>query len=151
MAGQVAHQPFYARVEVPPGDIITFKFLINTLRVEHIAGAIFRTFACAHNAGDFNSRLILRRQRQLNGVQLAFRKPFTPLRVLRNSTRRAVAIHQHRNQFLTGALASSLSLFAACKNGLYPACLIISPSMFSSSLLSLLPASSMATASATGR
>lgn len=43
MAGQVAHQPLNARIEVPPGGVITFKFLINTLRVEHIASAIFRT------------------------------------------------------------------------------------------------------------
>ena len=105
MAGQVAHQPLNARIEVPPGGVITFKFLINTLRVEHIASAIFRTFACAHNAGDFNSRLILRRQRQLNGVQLAFREAFhTVTGVTEQHAAGAVAIHQHRNQLLTGAL-----------------------------------------------
>lgn len=42
MAGQVTHQPLDARVEVPPGTGITFKFLIDLLRIEHVARALPR-------------------------------------------------------------------------------------------------------------
>ena len=100
--GQVAHQPLYARIEVPPGAGIAFKFLVDLFRVEHVAGALFLRFARAHDAGNFNCRLILRRQRQLNGMQFAFREPFhTVTGVTEQDATGAVAIHQHVDQLFT--------------------------------------------------
>ena len=105
VAGQVAHQPFHARVKVPPGAGIAFEFLINLFRVEHVARPVFCTFTRAHNAGDFNRRLVLGRQRQLDGMQLAFREAFyTVTGVTEQHTAGAMAVHQHRNQLLTRAL-----------------------------------------------
>ena len=105
MAGQIAHQPFHARVKVPPGAGIAFEFLINLFRVEHIARPVFRAFTRTHNAGDFNRRLVLGRQRQLDGVQLAFWEAFhTITGVTEQHAAGAMAVHQHRNQLLTRAL-----------------------------------------------
>ena len=105
VAGQVAHQPFHARVKVPPGAGVAFEFLINLFRVEHVARPVFCTFTRAHNAGDFNRRLVLGRQWQLDGMQLAFREAFhTVTGVTEQHTAGAMAVHQHRNQLLTCAL-----------------------------------------------
>ena len=109
MAGQVAHQPLDARVEVPPGAGIAFKFLIDLLRIEHVARALFRGFAGAHDARDLDGRLVLGRQRQTNGVQLAFREAFHAVTgVPEQHAAGAVAVHQHRDQLL----ARGLSVFA---------------------------------------
>ena len=96
VAGEIAHQPLDARVEVPPCTGIAFKFLINLFRVEHIARALFCGFTRTHNAGDFNRRLILGGQRQTNGVQLAFREAFNAVTgITEQHAAGAVAIHQH--------------------------------------------------------
>ncbi len=102
-------------------------------------------FYVRHNAGDFNSGLILRRQWQLNICSSRFGKPFTPLRVLRNSTgwyrgdpSASKPVPDGRSGHFAVAvccLQQRLDILLAD----HP------PSMFSSSLLSLLPASSMAT------
>ncbi len=105
VAGQVAHQPFHARVKVPPGAGVAFEFLINLLRVEHVARAVFRALTRAHNTGDFNGRLVLGWQRQFDGMQLAFREAFhTVTGISEQHAAGAVAVHQHRNQLLTRAL-----------------------------------------------
>ena len=115
MAGQVTHQPLDARVEVPPGTGITFKFLIDLLRIEHVARALFRGFARAHNAGHFDGRLVLGRQRQTNGVQLAFRETFDAVTgITEQHAAGAVAVHQHRDQLL----ARGLGIFAIAVGGL---------------------------------
>ena len=101
VAGEVAHQPLDARVKVPPGAAVAFKLLIDLLRVEHIAGALFLTFARPHDAGDFNRRLVLGRQRQFHRVQFAFREAFDPITgVTEQYAAGAVAIHQHGDQLL---------------------------------------------------
>ena len=100
--GQITHQPLHARIEVPPGAGVAFKFLINLLRVEHVARAIFRRFTGAHNAGDFNRRLVLGRQRQFDGVQLAFREAFHAVTgVTEQHAAGAVTVHQHVDQLFT--------------------------------------------------
>ena len=100
--GQVAHQPLHARIEVPPGAGIAFKFLVDLFRIKHVAGALFLGFARTHNAGDFNRRLILRRQRQLNRMQLAFREAFDAVTgVTEQHAAGAVAVHQHVDQLFT--------------------------------------------------
>ena len=105
MAGQVAHQPLNAWVEVPPGAGIPFKFLINLFRIEHVTRSVFGVFAGTHDAGHFNGSLILRRQRQLNGVQFAFREAFYAVTgVTEQHAAGAVAVHQHGNQLLTCVL-----------------------------------------------
>ena len=115
VAGQVAHQPLDARVEVPPGAGIAFKFLIDLLRIEHVARALFRGFAGAHDAGHFDGRLVLGRQRQANGVQLAFRETFDAVTgVTEQHAAGAVAVHQHRDQLL----ARGLGVFAIAVGGL---------------------------------
>ncbi|MNS47954.1 hypothetical protein D3C72_805060 [compost metagenome] len=102
VSGQIAHQPFDTRIEVPPGAGIAFKFLINLFRIEHIARALFSTFARPHDAGDFNRGLVLCRQRQLDGVQLAFREAFHAVTgVTEQHAAGAVAVHQHGDQLLT--------------------------------------------------
>ena len=96
VGGQITHQPFNARVEVPPGAGIAFKLLINLFRIEHVPGALFRCFACAHDAGDLDRRLILGGQRQTNGMQLAFREAFHPVTgVTEQHAAGAVPVHQH--------------------------------------------------------
>ena len=115
VAGQVTHQPFDARIEVPPGAGIAFKLLIDLLRIKHIARALFRGFARAHNTGDLDSRLVLGRQRQANSVQLAFRETFHAVTgVTEQHAAGAVAVHQHRNQLL----ARGLSIFTIAVSGL---------------------------------
>ncbi|MND14629.1 hypothetical protein D3C80_48190 [compost metagenome] len=107
VAGQVAHQPLDARVEVPPGSAIAFKLLIDLLRIEHIASALFGGFTRAHNAGDLDGRLVLHRQRQANGVQLAFREAFDAVTgVTEQNAAGAVAVHEHGDQLLTRGLGS---------------------------------------------
>ena len=96
VAGQVAHQPFHARIKVPPGAGVTFEFLINLFRVEHVASPVFRTLTRAHNAGDFNRGLILGWQRQLDGMQFAFREAFhTVTGITEQHAAGAMAVHQH--------------------------------------------------------
>ena len=115
VCGQVAHQPLNARIEVPPGTGIAFKFLINLLRIQHVASAFFGTFTSTHNAGDFNRRLILCRQRQLDGVQFAFREAFHPVTgVTEQNAAGAVAVHQHGDQLL----ARGFCAFAIAVGGL---------------------------------
>ena len=115
VAGEMAHQPFNARIEVPPGAGIAFKFLINLLRIEHVAGALFGGFAGAHNTGNLNGRLVLGRQRQTNRMQLAFRETFDAVTgVAEQHAAGAVAVHQHRHQLLT----SGLSIIAIAVGGL---------------------------------
>ncbi|CGZ39906.1 Uncharacterised protein [Salmonella enterica subsp. enterica serovar Typhi] len=105
MAGQIAHQPLNAWVEVPPGAGIAFELLINLFRIEHIAGAIFRAFTRAHNAGDLNGGLILGRQRQFYRMQFTFREPLDAVTgVAEQNAAGTVAIHQHRHQLITGGL-----------------------------------------------
>ena len=96
VAGEMAHQPFNARVKVPPGTGIAFKFLINLLRIEHVAGALFGRFAGTHNAGNLDGRLVLGRQRQTNRMQLAFRKAFDAVTgIAEQHAAGTVAVHQH--------------------------------------------------------
>ena len=105
VAGEMAHQPLNARVEVPPGAGIAFKLLINLLRIEHIAGALFGGFTGAHNPGNLDSRLVLGRQRQANRVQLAFREAFHAVtRVAEQYATGAVTVHQHGDQLLARGL-----------------------------------------------
>ncbi len=112
MAGQVAHQPFNTRVKVPPGAGVAFKFLVNLFRIKHVAGAFFGRFTRAHDAGDFNRRLVLGRERELNGMQFALRKTFHAVTgVTEQHAAGAVTVQQHRNQFLTrrfGAVAGTV-------------------------------------------
>ncbi len=86
----------------------------------------------AHDAGDFDRGLILGRQRQLDLVQVAVRKPFTPLRVLRNSTRlvpwRSISMATSSRRACS---ALSPSLLAALSSGSMSCSSISSPSRFS--------------------
>jgi hypothetical protein len=101
---------------------------------------------------DFDGRLVLGRQRQTNGVQLAFRETFDAVTgVTEQHAAGAVAVHQHRDQLL----ARGLGVFAIAVGGLQQRLDILLADqiarVLSSLSLSLLPASSRATASATGR
>ena len=99
VAGQVAKQPLDARIKVPPGAAVAFELLINLLGIEQVARALFRAFTRAHNAGDLNGGLILRRQRQADLMQFAFREALHAVtRVAEQHAAGAVAIHQHGDQ-----------------------------------------------------
>ena len=90
--------------------------------------------------------------RQTNGVQLAFRETFDAVTgITEQHAAGAVAVHQHRYQLL----ARGLGIFAIAVGGLQQRLDILLADqiarVLSSLSLSLLPASSSATASATGR
>ena len=113
VACQVTHQPFNTRVEVPPRAAITFKFLINLLRIEHVACTFFHGFTCGHDAGHFNRGLILQRQWQTNGMQFAFRETFHAITgVTEQHTAGTMAVHQHGDQLL--ACRSATFTVAVC-------------------------------------
>ena len=103
---QEAEQPFNTRVEVPPGGVFAFKFLINLLRIEHLTGFDFRGFFAAHDPGDFNRGLILCRQRHFNRFQFAAREAFhTIAGVAEQQAAGAVSVHQHADKLATGIFA----------------------------------------------
>ncbi len=98
-------------------------------------------FTCAHNAGDFNSGLILRRQCSLIVCSSRFGKPFTPLRVLGTARGWYRGDPSASKPVPDGALGIFAVAVCCLQQRLDILPPIISPSMFSSSLLSLLPAS----------
>lgn len=102
---QVVQQPLDARVEVPPGGVFAFEFLVDLLRIQHVARARFDGLLGAHDAGDFDRGLILGRQRQLDLVQVAVWEALHAVAgVAEQHAAGAVAIHQHGHQLLARLL-----------------------------------------------
>ncbi|STU74815.1 Uncharacterised protein [Klebsiella pneumoniae] len=102
--------------------------------------------------GHFDGRLVLGRQRQTNGVQLAFRETFDAVTgITEQHAAGAVAVHQHRDQLL----ARGLGIFAIAVGGLQQRLDILLADQIAQgiefAIAQLVARSSSATASATGR